>query len=188
LTPWTTPAGSWRSGVTITTPSGRTHRWGTKHRPKRAGRLSNLRAPRPARLPSAKPTTTRIKPADSRHERGTSRGQVNEKTLAGGLSIPRAILAIGVPLFNSCQIEDFLCPSIGRSLVINTVLQIQSSTLCCSDRLNPSPLILGGLSYNANVYTCEQTGDITSLSASGNDRIKKPFSLHIRRYIVIAVS
>ena len=79
LTPWTTPAGSWRSGVTITTPSGRTHRSGTKHRPKRAGRLSNLRAPRPARLPSPKPTTAKIKPADARHERGTSGGQVNHQ-------------------------------------------------------------------------------------------------------------
>ena len=73
---WATPVRSWRSGVTITTPSGRTHRSGTKHRPKRAGRLSNLRAPRPARLPSPKPTTTKIKPADSRHERGTSGGHV----------------------------------------------------------------------------------------------------------------
>ncbi len=31
---------------------GRTHRSGTKRRQKRAGRLSNLRAPRPARSPN----------------------------------------------------------------------------------------------------------------------------------------
>ena len=44
---------------------------------------------------------------------------------------------------------DFLCSSIGLGLVINTAPQILSSTLCCSDRLNPSPLILGGLPYGA---------------------------------------
>lgn len=54
------------------TPSGRTHRSGTKRRPRRAGRMSNLRAPRPARLPNPKPTTTKIKPAHFRHERGAS--------------------------------------------------------------------------------------------------------------------
>src|SRR5690606_14137870 len=38
------------------------------------GRLSNLRAPRPARLPHPKPTT--INPKDSRYERGTTGRQV----------------------------------------------------------------------------------------------------------------
>ena len=37
-----------------------THRWATKRPLKRAERLSNLRAPRTARLPNSKPTT--IKP------------------------------------------------------------------------------------------------------------------------------
>ncbi|CTQ51302.1 hypothetical protein JDO7802_03341 [Jannaschia donghaensis] len=36
--------------------------FGNKTLPKRASRLSNLRGPRPARLPSPKPTTTKIKP------------------------------------------------------------------------------------------------------------------------------
>src|SRR5690606_31164223 len=39
-----------------------------------AGRLSYLRAPRPARLPNPKPTTINSK--DSRYERGTTGGQV----------------------------------------------------------------------------------------------------------------
>ncbi|MEY8829324.1 hypothetical protein AB9K34_13095, partial [Sedimentitalea sp. XS_ASV28] len=43
---------------------------------KRAERLSNLRAPRPARLPKPKPMIIKIKPADSRYERGTEGGQV----------------------------------------------------------------------------------------------------------------
>ncbi|WP_207209961.1 hypothetical protein, partial [Tropicimonas sp. IMCC6043] len=42
----------------------------------RAGRLSNLRAPRPARLPSSKPSNMKTRPADSRYERGNSGGQV----------------------------------------------------------------------------------------------------------------
>ena len=45
-------------------------------RSKRAERWSNLRAPRPARLPRTANTTTKIQPADSRYERGTSGGQV----------------------------------------------------------------------------------------------------------------
>jgi len=53
-------------GAMITTTSGRIPRWATKHPLKRAERLSNLRAPRPARLP--KPKTTTINPKDSRYE------------------------------------------------------------------------------------------------------------------------
>ena len=67
-----TPARRWPSGATIITISGRIHRWGTKPPRKRAGRLSNLRALRPARLRHPKSTT--IKPADSRYERGTTGG------------------------------------------------------------------------------------------------------------------
>jgi len=37
-TAWLTPGGSWRCGATTTTTSGRTHRWGTEHRHKRAER------------------------------------------------------------------------------------------------------------------------------------------------------
>ena len=48
--------------------AGRTHRLGTKHRQKRAGRLSNLRAPRPARLPKPNPKTMKTRPANSRYE------------------------------------------------------------------------------------------------------------------------
>ncbi len=59
---------------------GRTLRWGTERQSKRGRRLSYLRAPRLPRLLSPRPTTTKIKPADSRHERGTSGGQVNVKT------------------------------------------------------------------------------------------------------------
>ena len=55
--------------------SGRTPRWATRPPQKRAGRLSNLRAPRPARLPNPKPTT--INPKDSRYDRGTTGGQVS---------------------------------------------------------------------------------------------------------------
>jgi hypothetical protein len=51
-------------------------------RQKRAGRLSNLRAPRPARLPNPKPMT--IKPKDSRYERGTNGGQVRIKPCIPG--------------------------------------------------------------------------------------------------------
>ena len=75
-TPWMTPGTSWRSGATITTPSDRTRLWETRRRSKRAGRLSNLRAPRPARLPRTTSQNTNLKPADSRYERGTGRGQV----------------------------------------------------------------------------------------------------------------
>lgn len=70
------PAASWRCGDTTTTTSGRIHRLATGPRPKRAGRLSNLRAPRPARLPN--PIQTNINPKDSRYERGTNGGQVSE--------------------------------------------------------------------------------------------------------------
>ncbi|MEY8827536.1 hypothetical protein AB9K34_03830, partial [Sedimentitalea sp. XS_ASV28] len=49
---------------------------------KRAERLSNLRAPRPARLPKPKPMIIKIKPADSRYERGTEGGQVSVHILA----------------------------------------------------------------------------------------------------------
>ena len=43
-------------------------------RQKRAGRLSNLGAPHPARLPKLKPTTINLE--DSRYERGMTGGQV----------------------------------------------------------------------------------------------------------------
>jgi hypothetical protein len=62
--------------ILATTPSGRTHRSETRRRCKRAECLSNLRAPPPARLPGATNPATRIQPADSRYERGTSGGQV----------------------------------------------------------------------------------------------------------------
>ena len=71
-TAWPMPAASWPSGATTTTTSGRIPRWATRPPQKRAGRLSNLMAPRPARLPHPKPTT--IKPKDSRYERGTTGG------------------------------------------------------------------------------------------------------------------
>jgi len=70
---------------------------------------------------------------------------------AGGLSITRAIFDIGVPRSHSCQIKDFLCSSIGLGLVINTAPQILSSTLCCSDRLNPSPLFCGGITFHLDI-------------------------------------
>src|SRR5690606_17120037 len=73
-TAWPMPAANWPSGATTTTTSGRIPRWPTRRQQKRAGRLSNLRAPRPARLPNSKPTT--INPKDSRYERGTTGGQV----------------------------------------------------------------------------------------------------------------
>src|SRR5690606_20255840 len=68
------PAESWPCGATTTTTSGRIPHWAIGVQQKRAGRLSNLRAPRPARLPNPKPTT--INPKDSRYERGTTGGQV----------------------------------------------------------------------------------------------------------------
>ena len=68
------PAASWPSGDTITTSSGPIPRLATRPQQKHAERLSNLRAPRPARLPNPKPTT--INPKDSRYERGTTGGQV----------------------------------------------------------------------------------------------------------------
>src|SRR6056297_956666 len=51
-TAWTMHGENWACGATITTMSGRTHRWATKHPLKRAERLSSLRAPRKARLPN----------------------------------------------------------------------------------------------------------------------------------------
>src|SRR5690606_1989315 len=69
------PAESWPCGATTTTTSGRIPHWAIGVQQKRAGRLSNLRAPRPARLPNPKPTT--INPKDSRYERGTNGGQVS---------------------------------------------------------------------------------------------------------------
>ena len=62
----------WRYDYNAT--SGRTPRLATRPRQNRAGRLSNLKAPCPARLPNPKPTT--INPKDSRYERGTTGGQV----------------------------------------------------------------------------------------------------------------
>ena len=62
-----------------TTTSGRIPRLGTKPRQKHAGRLSNLSAPHPARLPNPKPTT--INKPDSRDDRETTGGQV--KTCVG---------------------------------------------------------------------------------------------------------
>src|SRR5690606_35398146 len=66
------PAESWPCGATTTTTSGRIPHWAIGVQQKRAGRLSNLRAPRPARLPHPKPTT--INPKDVRYERGTTGG------------------------------------------------------------------------------------------------------------------
>ena len=67
----------WRYGDMTTTPSGRIRRSETRRHCKRAERLSNLRAPRPARLPKPKPMINKFKPADSRYERGTQGGQVS---------------------------------------------------------------------------------------------------------------
>src|SRR6056297_2043376 len=70
------PGESWRYGDMTTMPSGRIRHSETRRHCKRAERLSNLRAPRPARLPKPKPMIIKIKPADSRYERGTDGGQV----------------------------------------------------------------------------------------------------------------
>ena len=80
-TAWLMPAANWPSGATTTTTSGPIPRWATRPRPTRAGRLSNLRAPRPARLPHPKPTN--INPKDSRYERGTTGGQVRLRGSVG---------------------------------------------------------------------------------------------------------
>ncbi len=61
-----TPAERWPSGATIATTSGRIHRSATRPPQKRAERLSDLMAPRPARLPHPEPTN--IKPKDSRYD------------------------------------------------------------------------------------------------------------------------
>ena len=67
-TAWTMLDGSSPRGATITTTSGRIHRSEIKRPQKRAGRLSNLRAPRPTRLPETTTTNMKTKPADSRYE------------------------------------------------------------------------------------------------------------------------
>ena len=77
-TVWMTPAENWRSGATTTTMSGHTHRSEIKRPQRRAGRLSNLRAPRPARLPKTTTKTIKTKPPDSRYERGSLGGQVTD--------------------------------------------------------------------------------------------------------------
>lgn len=82
-TTWTTPGASWRSGATTTTPSDRTRRWEARHRSKRAGRLSNLRAPDPARLPRATAQPTNLKPADSHMIEGPEGGQVTSCSVPG---------------------------------------------------------------------------------------------------------
>lgn len=74
-TAWLTQDGSWCCGATVTIMSGRNHRFVTKNSPKRLQRLSNLRAPRRARLPNTKTTT--FHPKDSRYKRMvTGGGQV----------------------------------------------------------------------------------------------------------------
>lgn len=65
---------SWLSGATTITMSGRTRRWATEHRHKRAGRSCKMEASHPARL--CRWGSTNIKPADSRYDRRTSGGQV----------------------------------------------------------------------------------------------------------------
>jgi hypothetical protein len=89
-TAWPMLAELWPSGATITTISGRIHRWATRPLQKRAGRLSNLRTPRSARLPNSKPTA--IKPKDSRYERGTTGGQVK-----------RTRFGTRIPVYNTLQ-------------------------------------------------------------------------------------
>ena len=75
-TAWKMPGESWRSGDMTTITSGRTHRSQTKHSQKRVGRLSNLRAPRPTRLPKPPTKTIKPKPANSRYQWGSLGGQV----------------------------------------------------------------------------------------------------------------
>jgi hypothetical protein len=59
-----------------TTTSGRTRRWETEHRHKRAGRACKMEASHPARL--CRWDSTNTKPVDSRYDRGTSGGQIME--------------------------------------------------------------------------------------------------------------
>ena len=66
----------WRYDYTM---SDRIARWATRPPQKRVGRLSNLTAPLPTRLPHPKPTT--IKPKDSRYERGATRRQVKTQLM-----------------------------------------------------------------------------------------------------------
>src|SRR6056297_2587090 len=80
------PGESWRYGDMTTMPSGRIRHSETRRHCKRAERLSNLRAPRPARLPKPKPMIIKIKPADSRYERGTDGGQVTGPELRGDVA------------------------------------------------------------------------------------------------------
>jgi len=61
-----TPGGSWRVGDATTTTSGLTRPWTIWHPRTRAGRLSNPRAPRPARLRHQAQPDTQKSPADSR--------------------------------------------------------------------------------------------------------------------------
>jgi len=67
-----------------TITSDRTHRSATKRPQNRAERLSNLRAPRPARLPSQTTENMKNRPADSRYEQGSLRGQVRSHLRLGG--------------------------------------------------------------------------------------------------------
>ena len=76
------PGESWRYGDMTTTPSGRIRRSEARRHCKRAERLRNLRAPRPARLPKPKPMIIKIKPADSRYE---------QATIGGGRSQPLTV-------------------------------------------------------------------------------------------------
>ena len=94
-----------------TAMSGRIPRLETKPRQKHAGRLSNLRAPHPARLPNPKPTI--INWPDSRYERGKTGGQV---TLYARLEKAGYFYAIRLPANNVLRekIAQRLTRPVGR--------------------------------------------------------------------------
>lgn len=64
--------------------SDRIRRPKTRRHCKRDVRLSNLRGPRPARLPKPETMIIQIKSADSRYERGTEGEQVKRLIHRGG--------------------------------------------------------------------------------------------------------
>src|SRR6056297_1204621 len=98
-------AGSWRFGATTTTTLDRTHRSEIKHPQKRAGRLRNLRAPRPAPLPNPTTKIMKTRPADSRYERGSLGGEVNYSVFSGSLKSHRPSCFVCLSIQEICEIR-----------------------------------------------------------------------------------
>lgn len=104
------------------TTSGRIHRWATRPLSRRAGRLSNVMAPRPARLPRPKPTT--IKPKDSRHERGTTGGR-SMRVVDGSTAEPTGLSGSSKPFMPDLRKTDsIIAPGSARFFSLRPMVRL----------------------------------------------------------------